>query len=61
MTHRRWALVAWGAFLIVLIGVAAMDGGRNCQVPNSGLFHRLMNGEKFVETHSWRFRCAQVK
>ena len=61
MTPRKWALVAWGAFLIVLIGVAALDGGRNCEVPKSGLFHRLMNGEKFVVTHSWRFRCAQVK
>ena len=64
VTPRRWALVAWGAFLAVLIGVAAVDGGRNCEVPKSGPFHWLLAGHKYVATDSTSYRraaCMRVK
>jgi hypothetical protein len=64
MTPRRWALLAWGVFLVILIGIAALDGGRDCKVPKSGPFHRLLEGHKFAPTHvrSWRrFSCSELK
>lgn len=42
MTRRRWALVAWGAILAGIITFAAIDGGRDCQLPTSGFFHWLL-------------------
>ena len=52
--------MAWGVILAALIGISAAYGGRNCEVPKSGLFHRLMAGETFVPTHRLRYACAQV-
>ena len=64
VTPKRWAFVAWGVFLAVFIGIAALAGGRNCEVPKSGLFHSLLSGRKYAETHShyWRIPpCRLVK
>lgn len=64
MTPRRWALVAWGVFLVALIGTAAADGGRHCEIPKSGPFHWLLSGQKYAETHSKSWRapaCVRVK
>jgi hypothetical protein len=64
MTRRRWALVAWGAFLATLIGVTAVEGGRHCQVPSSGPFHWLLKGHVYIQTHAtyWRLpACREVK
>ena len=61
VTQKRWMVLAWGAILSVLIGIAAIDGGRNCEVPKSGPFHRLLAGHKYVPTHSGRFACREVK
>jgi hypothetical protein len=58
---KRWMLLTWGGILALVIGFAAIDGGRNCEVPKSGPFHWLMKGEKYVPTHAGRFRCRQVK
>ena len=60
MTRRRWALLAWGGFLAILIGAAAIDGGRDCQVPENGPFHWLLNGRKYVRSYSLRFACTEV-
>jgi hypothetical protein len=64
MTPRRWALLAWGVFLVALIGTAAAAGGRKCEIPKSGPFHWLLQGHQYVETHSksWRVpACVRVK
>jgi hypothetical protein len=64
MTPRRWALVAWGAFLVVLIGFAAIDGGRNCEVPKAGPFHLLLKGQTYVPSGWHRVQnlsCRRVK
>jgi len=61
MTPRKWSLLAWGVILTVVIGVCAVGGGRHCQVPQSGLFHRLLKGRRFVETHAGRWACQEVK
>ena len=54
-------VLAWAAILVVVIGFAALDGGRNCQLPKSGPFHWLMKGEVFIPTQTGRYRCKQVK
>ena len=61
MTPKRWMVVAWGIILAVVIGVAAGDGGRNCEVPKSGPFHRLLAGHSYVPTHAGKFACREVK
>ena len=61
MTRKRWMILAWAAILAGVIAFAALDGGRNCQVPKSGPFHWLLKGEAFVPTHAGRYRCKQVK
>ena len=64
VTRKRWMVVAWAVILCAVIGFAAIDGGRNCEVPKSGFFHMLLHGEKFVPTHTRSFRgspCRQVK
>jgi hypothetical protein len=50
VTPRRWALLAWGAFLLLVIGMAAIFGGRDCEVPKSGPFAALLKGHQFVRT-----------
>jgi hypothetical protein len=54
-------IVAWAVILIVITGVCAVWGGRNCQVPQSGPFHRLLAGHKFVPTHVGKYACIEVK
>jgi hypothetical protein len=54
-------VLAWGAILAVVIGVAALDGGRNCEVPESGPFHWLLKGRHYVATSSVRYACREVK
>ena len=64
MTRRRWALLACGLLLAAFLGFAALDGGRNCQVPRSGPFHWLLQGHKFVATRArtWRIpACRQLR
>lgn len=61
MAPKRWMVVAWGAILALVIGFAAIDGGRNCEVPQSGLFHWLLGGHEYVPTHAGRFACREVK
>lgn len=54
-------VVTWGAILAVLIGLGALAGGRNCEVPKSGPFHWLLKGHRYVPTHSRYNACRQVK
>ena len=61
MTPRRWAILAWGAFLVGIIGMCAAYGGRNCEVPKSGPFRRLLYGRTYVQGSSWRDACIEVK
>lgn len=54
-------VVAWFAIIAAVVGVSAMYGGRNCKVPNSGPFERLLAGRKFVPSKSWRQAgCVEV-
>lgn len=54
-------IVAWFIILVVLLGVSALYGGRNCKAPNSGPFERLLAGRKFVPSKSWRQAgCVEV-
>lgn len=46
---------------MLVIGVSDFDTGRNCQVPKSGPFNRLLNGRKYVPTHSGKFVCRQFQ
>ena len=43
MTPRRWALLAWGAFLVLLIAITAPIG-RDCTVPSWAppFLHRML-------------------
>lgn len=64
MTRREWGLLAWGAVLFVVIGVAAAAGGRDCEVPKSGPFHWLMSGHEYVQrfaTASHRSSCRHFR
>jgi hypothetical protein len=61
LTRHRWMLLAWAAILALVIGFCAMYGGRNCEVPKSGPFHRLLDGHKFVPSHSAKFACTEVR
>jgi len=57
---KRWMVLAWGAIIALIVGLAAVDGGRNCQVPNSGPFHWLLEGRKYVPSHRVKFACVEV-
>ena len=61
MGAKRWMVLAWAAILAVVIGVCAIYGGRNCEVPKSGPFHLLLKGQEFGVTHAGRYRCSRVK
>jgi hypothetical protein len=53
-------VLAWGAIIALIVGLAAVDGGRNCQVPKSGPFHRLLEGRNYVPSHRVTFACVEV-
>lgn len=57
----RWMILGWVAILAVIVGVSAVYGGRDCRVPASGPFHRLMQNEEWVPTHSHSFRSESCK
>jgi hypothetical protein len=64
MKTNRWMVFLWAAVLAIVVGVTALYGGRNCQVPKSGPFHWLLKNERFVPTGSTSFRsfaCRRVK
>lgn len=61
LTQMQKALVAWAVILAIMIGAAALYGGRNCEVPRSGPFHSLLKSHKFVKNHVGRLACRQVK
>jgi hypothetical protein len=61
MTQTQKALLAWGVILASMIGAASLYGGRNCEVPKNGPFHRLLAGHKYVPTHAGKFACREVK
>jgi hypothetical protein len=54
-------IITWAIILAVIVGVSAVYGGRNCEVPTGGPFHRFLAGHQFVPTHAGRFACKQVK
>ena len=54
-------ILVWGGILAALVGIAAYDGGRNCEVPKSGLFHRLLQGHRYVPTRRGKYACREVK
>ena len=58
---RMWMVFAWAAILLVLIGIAVLAGGPHCEVPKSGPLHWLLEGRKFVPTHSRYSACREVK
>jgi hypothetical protein len=58
---KTWMLLAWVAILAVVVGLSAVYGGRNCRVPTSGPFHRLMQNQEWVSTHSHSFHFAPCK
>jgi hypothetical protein len=60
MRPKRGAVLAWGAFLVILIGFCALFGGRNCVVPKSGPFHWLLGNQKYYRT-SGRYACEKVR
>jgi hypothetical protein len=53
-------ILAWVAIFSIIVGVSAIFGGRNCEVPKSGLFHHLLQGHKYVPTRTGRFACKEV-
>ena len=61
MAPKRWMIVTWVVVLAVIVGVCALYGGRNCEVPNKSPFHALLAGHKFVPMRVGRFACRQVK
>jgi hypothetical protein len=55
-------IVAWFAIISAVVGVCAVYGGRKCEVPESGPFHRLLAGRKFVPTNHRRSAgCLEVR
>jgi len=61
LTPKRWMILVWGGILAALVGIAAYDGGRNCEVPKSGLFHRLLQGHRYVPARGGKYACREVK
>ena len=61
MTPKLWMVLAWAAILSAVIGVCAIYGGRNCEVPKSGPFHRLLEGHKYIPNSRGKFACTEVK
>jgi hypothetical protein len=54
-------VLAWAAILATVIAICAVYGGRDCEVPRSGVFHHLLKGHTYVPTSAGRFRCREVK
>jgi hypothetical protein len=54
-------VLTWAAILIAVVGVCAEWGGRHCEVPKSGPFHRILSGHKYVIAHAGRIACIEVK
>jgi hypothetical protein len=54
-------VLTWAAILTVVVGLSALYGGRNCEAPKGGPFHRLLERYKYVPTHAGRFACRPVK
>lgn len=64
MAPKRWMILTWVAILAAVVGVCALYGGRNCEVPKSGPFQPILHGRKYVRTNSRSYRvppCRQVK
>ena len=61
MSPKRWMIVVWAGIIVVIIGVCAIYGGRNCEVPKSGPLKALLAGRKFVPSNGWRSGgCVEV-
>lgn len=58
---KPWMVFLWLAILSIIVGVSALWGGRDCQVPKSGPFHWLFKGHEFVATGNSREACRMVK
>ena len=61
MKPKLWMVATWAVIIAVLVALAAVAGGRNCQVPKRGPFHWLLKGRRYVPTHSRYFACMEVK
>jgi len=61
MKPKLWMVATWAIILAVLVGVVALAGGQNCEVPKTGALHWLLKDRKYVPTHSRYFACRQVK
>jgi hypothetical protein len=53
-------ILAWVGILSIIIGLSAVYGGQNCEVPKSGMFHLLLQGHKYVRARAGRFACREV-
>jgi hypothetical protein len=40
---------AWAIIISVVVGLGAIYGGRDCEVPTSGPFHWLLSGHPYVQ------------
>lgn len=60
MRPKGWGVIAWGAFLVILIGFCALFGGRDCVVPKTGPFHWLLGNQKYYYTGAARNACAKM-
>lgn len=58
---KRWMFMVWGGILAALIGIAAIEGAHNCEVPKSDPFRWLLKGRTFVPTTSGKIACREVK
>jgi hypothetical protein len=54
-------VVAWATILAALVGLSALYGGRNCEVPKSGPFHRLLQGRHYVRARAGKYACREVR
>ena len=62
MKPRLWMVLTWVGILVVVVTTAALYGGRDCQVPKTGIFHSLLKNQRFVPTGARRsFACRRVK
>jgi hypothetical protein len=63
VTSKRRMILAWLVIISVVVGVSAIWGGRDCEVPKSGPFHWLMSGHPFVQrlaTASRNHTCRKI-
>ena len=61
MRPKLWMILTWAGIIVVVAGICAVYGGRNCEVPKSGPLRELLAGHQYIVRHAGRYACTEVK